>query len=185
VNDSAKSEEQDIPFEDAPARATGAADDARGDAPDKTADAKAAQTGATESEQSAGTGTGTGTEAGTEAPDPAASKDRTPPGPGSTGPTGVREDLGTLADEARKLWATLEARVVGPAIESYPEVARHLGAAGREIASAFRSVVRGSEQTWRDSGSSGSAGGDGARQQEKIIVERVDRIDPSEQKNRD
>ncbi|MFD0632518.1 DUF5304 family protein [Catenulispora yoronensis] len=94
----------------------------------------------------------------------------------------MREDLGTLAEEARKLWATIEARVVAPAIESYPEVARHLGAAGREVAKAFRSAVRGSEQNWRDGG---SAGPDGARQQEKITVERVDRIDPSEKKNRE
>jgi hypothetical protein len=110
-----------------------------------------------------------------------ASEERTPPGPGSTGPTGVREDLGTLADEARKLWATLEARVVAPAVQSYPEVARHLGAAGREVAAALRSAVRGSEQSWR----TGGPDGEKARQQEKITVERVDRIDPPEQKNRD
>ncbi|NUR62598.1 MAG: DUF5304 family protein [Catenulispora sp.] len=114
----------------------------------------------------------------------APSTDRTPPGPGSTGPTTVREDLGTLAEEARKLWATIEARVVAPAVESYPEVARHLGAAGREVAKAFRSAVRGSEQNWRDGGSAGHRS-EGARQQEKITVERVDRIDPPEQKNRD
>ncbi|GAA1974351.1 DUF5304 family protein [Catenulispora subtropica] len=111
------------------------------------------------------------------------SKDRTPPGSGSTGPTTVREDLGTLAEEARKLWSTIEARVVAPAVESYPEVARHLGAAGREVAKAFRSAVRGSEQNWRDGGAGHKS--DGARQQEKITVERVDRIDPPEQKNRD
>ncbi|MFL6110336.1 MAG: DUF5304 family protein, partial [Catenulispora sp.] len=115
---------------------------------------------------------------------PGPSTDRTPPGPGSTGPTTVREDLGTLADEARKLWSTIEARVVAPALESYPEVARHLGAAGREVAKAFRSAVRGSEQNWRDGGSAGRQS-DGPRQQENITVERVDRIDPPEQKNRD
>ena len=94
----------------------------------------------------------------------------------------MREDLGTLADEARKLWSALEARVVAPAVQSYPEVARHLGAAGREVAAAFRSAVRGSEQSWRDGGRRAR---DKARQQEKITVERVDRIDPPEQKNRD
>ena len=110
-----------------------------------------------------------------------ASEERTPQDSGSTGPSGVREDLGTLADEARKLWSALEARVVAPAVQSYPEVARHLGAAGREVAAALRSAVRGSEQSWRDSG----PGGEQTRQQEKITVERVDRIDPPEQKNRD
>lgn len=121
--------------------------------------------------------------AGETADRPGPSTDRTPPGPGSTGPTTVREDLGTLAEEARKLWSTIEARVVAPALESYPEVARHLGAAGREVAKAFRSAVRGSEQNWRDGGAGHRP--DGARQQEKITVERVDRTDPPEQKNRD
>ncbi|NUP51507.1 MAG: DUF5304 family protein [Catenulispora sp.] len=159
MSDAGKPEEQDIPFQDAPK-------DARDTAPD-----------------SAGGGTASGTSRDEEATDRAdASKDRTPPGPGSTGPTTVREDLGTLAEEARKLWATIEARVVAPAVESYPEVARHLGAAGREVAKAFRSAVHGSEQNWRDAG---SAGPDGGRQQEQITVERVDRIDPPEQKNRD
>ena len=148
---SGEPEEQDIPFEDAP-------------------------TSPEEGPEAEGEGEGEGQD--TDRTDP--SKDRTPPGPGSTGPAGVREDLGTLADEARKLWSALEARVVAPAVQSYPEVARHLGAAGREVAAAFRSAVRGSEQSWRD-----GPGGDKARQQEKITVERVDRIDPSEQKNRD
>jgi hypothetical protein len=96
----------------------------------------------------------------------------------------VREDLGTLAEEARRLWSSFEARVVAPAIQSYPEVARHLGTAGREVAAALRSAIRGSEQTWRDSGSgTGGSQGSGGAQQEKITVERVDRIDPPEQKN--
>lgn len=147
-----EAEEQEIPFEDAPASKAGAAD-------------------------------GLDEGAGETADRPGPSTDRTPPGPGSTGPTTVREDLGTLADEARKLWSTIEARVVAPALESYPEVARHLGAAGRELAKAFRSAVRGSEQNWRDGGAGHRP--DGARQQEKITVERVDRTDPPEQKNRD
>jgi alkylated DNA nucleotide flippase Atl1 len=119
-----------------------------------------------------------------DAPSDAPSTDRTPPGPGSTRPTSVREDLGTLAEEARKLWETIETRVVAPAVESYPEVARHLGAAGREVARALRAAVRGSEQNWRDGGAAGHPS-DGSRQQERITVERVDRIDPPEQKNRD
>jgi len=168
-------DKEDIPFEDSPPRPGGAqgAQAAQG--------AEAGPAGAAGSSERAAPGgetpkTGESGESGA-----AASEERTPPGPGSTGPTGVREDLGTLADEARKLWSALEARVVGPAVQSYPEVARHLGAAGREVAAAFRSAVRGSEQFWR----TGGPDGDKARQQEKITVERVDRIDPPEQKNRD
>jgi hypothetical protein len=152
ADDKANSQD-DIPFEDSPPR------------PDREASEQADH-----GDKAPKTG-----DSGAEA-----SEERTPPGPGSTGPTGVREDLGTLADEARKLWSAIEARVVGPAVQSYPEVARHLGAAGREVAAAFRSAVRGSEQSWRTGGSDD----DSARQQ-KITVERVDRIDPPEQKNRD
>jgi hypothetical protein len=164
-------EEQDIPFEDTPAAQNKAQDEAQDQAHDKAQD---------QPQDTARTTSGS-EDGATDRPDP--STDRTPPGPGSTGPTTVREDLGTLAEEARKLWSTIEARVVAPALESYPEVARHLGAAGREVAKAFRSAVRGSEQNWRD----GDAGHrpDGARQQEKITVERVDRTDSPEQKNRD
>jgi hypothetical protein len=166
-------EKNDIPFEDSPPRPAGAEQDGAGAGAETFAD-KASGTGSsaraepqdkTPKTENAGQG---------------ASEERTVPGPGSTGPSGVREDLGTLAEEARKLWSALEARVVAPAVQSYPEVARHLGAAGREVAAAFRSAVRGSEQSWRD-----GPGGDTARQQEKITVERVDRIDPSEKKNRD
>lgn len=153
------SEEQDIPFEDVPI------------------------SGSEPQGESGPDGAGTaGDGETTDRTGP--STDRTPPGPGSTGPTTVREDLGTLAEEARKLWSTIEARVVAPAIQSYPEVARHLGAAGREVAKAFRSAVRASEQNWRDGGSAGPKS-DEARPQENITVERVDRIDPPEQKNRD
>lgn len=164
-------EKTDIPFEDSPPRAAGAEHDGAG--AETFADGPS---GARSSEQ-AGQRDKT---AKTEGAGQEASEERNVPGPGSTGPAGVREDLGTLAEEARKLWSALEARVVAPAVQSYPEVARHLGAAGREVAAAFRSAVRGSEQSWRD-----GPGGDKARQQEKITVERVDRIDPSEQKNRD
>lgn len=156
----------DIPFEDSPPRAGHSAGGGQG--------AEAGAAGPSGHAEQHG-------DAAQSARDAAASEERTPRDSGSTGPSGVREDLGTLADEARKLWSALEARVVAPAVQSYPEVARHLGAAGREVAAAFRSAVRGSEQSWRDSG----PGGGQTRQQEKITVERVDRIDPSEQKNRD
>ena len=170
----------DIPFEDIPprARAEHGADGA--DSADRADSARSADGGAESF-------TGSRREHSPETDSPETenaggrvSEERTTPGSGSTGPAGVREDLGTLADEARKLWSALEARVVAPAVQSYPEVARHLGAAGREVAAAIRSAVRGSEQSWRD-----GPGGDEARQQEKITVERVDRIDPSEKKNRD
>jgi len=148
----------DIPFEDIPERGSEAAASSR----DQSAESAEDETSKESSEE------------------------RTTPGPDSTEPTTVREDLGTLAKEARRLWSSFEARVVAPAIQSYPEVARHLGTAGREVAAAVRSAIRGSEQTWRDSGSGtgGSEGSGGARQQ-KITVERVDRIDPPETKNRD
>jgi uncharacterized protein DUF5304 len=171
VSDNDKNDKNDIPFEDSPPRAAGAEHDGAG-AESFTEGAS----GARSSEQAAQRDKTPKTENAGQGP----SEERTVPGPGSTGSAGVREDLGTLADEARKLWSALEARVVAPAVQSYPEVARHLGAAGREVAAAFRSAVRGSEQSWRD-----GPGGDKAGQQEKITVERVDRIDPSEQKNRD
>ena len=91
--------------------------------------------------------------------------------PGSTGPTSVREDLGTLADEARKLLDAVESRFVAPLVRSYPEVSRHLGAAGRELAAAVRTAVRGQEQLWRDRPGSGNGA---ESRQEKITVERVD-----------
>ncbi|MBS2534238.1 DUF5304 family protein [Catenulispora sp. NF23] len=150
----------DIPFEDSPPRP-------ERDVTGEAADASSGADGKGDSDAADATASAT------------ASEERTPPGSGSTGPTGVREDLGTLADEARKLWSAIESRVVAPAVQSYPEVARHLGVAGREVAAAVRSAVRGSEQSWQ----TGGPGGDKA--QEKITVERVDRIDPSEQKNRD
>ena len=164
-------EKNDIPFEDSPPRAAGAEHDGAG---------AETFTGGAAGEESSEQAGQRDKPAKTENAGQGASEERTVPGPGSTGPAGVREDLGTLAEEARKLWSAREARVVAPAVQSYPEVARHLGAAGREVAAAFRSAVRGSEQSWRD-----GPGGDKARQQEKITVERVDRIDPSEQKNRD
>ncbi|WP_143765442.1 DUF5304 family protein [Catenulispora acidiphila] len=174
------SQENDIPFEDIPPHAAGADSAAAAPGAGGAGGNEGAEGGESAVQGDKGPEAGTADAGGTGRA-AQASEERTPPGPGSTGPTGVREDLGTLADEARKLWSALEARVVAPAVQSYPEVARHLGAAGREVAAAVRSAVRGSEQSWRDSG----AGGDKAGQQEQITVERVDRIDPSEQKNRD
>jgi uncharacterized protein DUF5304 len=160
-------DKDDIPFEDSPPRPAGAETSTGPSGHAASSAADHADKAPKSDDESAGASE--------------ASEGRTPPGSGSTGPTGVREDLGTLAEEARKLWSALEARVVAPAVQSYPEVARHLGAAGREVAAALRSAVRGSEQSWR----TGGPDGDKARQQEKITVERVDRIDPPEQKNRD
>ena len=111
--------------------------------------------------------------AGAERPreeDGAGSEGRDGGRPGSTGPTTIREDLGTLAEEGRRLYEAVETRFVTPLVRSYPEVARHLGAAGREIAAAFRTAVSGQEQAWRDR--TGPGGADA--QQEKITVERVD-----------
>jgi len=85
----------------------------------------------------------------------------------------MREDLGTLAEEGRKLLEAVETRFVAPLVRSYPEVARHLADAGRELAAAYRSAVRGQEQAWRDQ--PGPAG-----QQEKITVERADSPEPPE-----
>src|ERR1051326_7506729 len=120
-------EEEDIPFEDIPERGNDGA-------------------------QSSGTAESSQQEPHVGERGKESSKERTSPGPGSTEPTTVREDLGTLAEEARRLWSSFEARVVAPGIQSSPEVARPLGAAGREVAAALRSAIRGSEQTWRDSG---------------------------------
>jgi hypothetical protein len=164
-------QQNNIPFEDSPERPE---DSDRPEGPDGSSGNPDSSSEDRENTAQAGKAPKTG-DSGTTA-----SEERTGPDSGSTGPTGVREDLGTLADEARKLWSTVEARVVAPAVQSYPEVVRHLGVAGREMAAAFRSAVRGSEQSWRDSGSAGDKA-----KQEKITVERVDRIDPPEQKNRD
>jgi Family of unknown function (DUF5304) len=101
------------------------------------------------------------------AEEPRATEERTAPHSGSTRPTTMREDFGTLADEGRKLWEAVETRIVAPAIRSYPEMAEHLGAAGRELMAAYRAVVRGQERVWREQ--------DPDSRREKITVERVDR----------
>jgi hypothetical protein len=93
-------------------------------------------------------------------------EERTGPHPGSTRPTTMREDFGTLADEGRKLWEAVETKIVAPVIRSYPEMARHLGAASRELVAAYQAAVRSQEQVWREQ-HPGSA-------REKITVERVE-----------
>jgi hypothetical protein len=65
-------------------------------------------------------------------------------------------------------------------IRSYPEVARHLGAAGREVLAAYRSTVRNQESVWREQHPEHG--------QEKITVELVDPEDsptPAEQHHED
>jgi len=86
------------------------------------------------------------------APSPAA------PGPAETSPAeadrdwtrtdSVRDDPGTLGDEARKLWDAVRDQFVEPILRNYPEAAGHLSSAGLEFASAFRALVRGNEQRW-------------------------------------
>jgi hypothetical protein len=57
-----------------------------------------------------------------------------------------------LGDEARKLWDAVLTQFVEPVVRSYPEAANHLSNAGAELASAVRSLIRGSEQLWAGSG---------------------------------
>jgi Family of unknown function (DUF5304) len=64
----------------------------------------------------------------------------------------VRDDPESLGDEARKLWDAVLTQFVEPVARSYPEAANHLSNAGAELASAVRSLIRGSEQLWAGSG---------------------------------
>ena len=64
----------------------------------------------------------------------------------------VRDDPESLGDEARKLWDAVLTQFVEPVVRSYPEAATHLSNAGAELASAVRSLIRGSEQLWAGSG---------------------------------
>jgi Family of unknown function (DUF5304) len=64
----------------------------------------------------------------------------------------VRDDPESLGDEARKLWDAVLTQFVEPVVRSYPEAANHLSNAGAELASAVRSLIRGSEQLWAGSG---------------------------------
>jgi hypothetical protein len=60
----------------------------------------------------------------------------------------VRDDPESLGEEARKLWDALRSQFVEPILRNYPEAAGHLSSAGVELASAVRSLIRGSEQAW-------------------------------------
>lgn len=68
--------------------------------------------------------------------------------PGTRGGPGPREEPGTLGEEVRKLWEVVHGHFVDPVLRNYPEAAGHLTSAGFEVASAFRALVRGSEQRW-------------------------------------
>lgn len=68
--------------------------------------------------------------------------------PGTRGEPGTREEPGTLGEEVRKLWEVVHGHFVDPVLRNYPEAAGHLTSAGFEVASAFRALVRGSEQRW-------------------------------------
>jgi hypothetical protein len=79
---------------------------------------------------------------------------------------GAGNPIGDLAGEARRAFGMLRG-FVGPLLDSYPEVREHLTAAGGEIANAYRAVIRGREQEWRE----GEPGSSGA---ERITVEQID-----------
>ena len=64
----------------------------------------------------------------------------------------VRDDPESLGEEARKLWDAVRSQFVEPLLRNYPEAAGHLSSAGGELASAVRSLIRGSEQLWAGSG---------------------------------
>ena len=64
----------------------------------------------------------------------------------------VRDDPESLGDEARKLWNAVRSQFVEPLLHNYPEAAGHLSNAGGELASAVRSLIRGSEQVWAGPG---------------------------------
>lgn len=63
----------------------------------------------------------------------------------------VRDDPESLGAEARKLWDAVRSQFVEPLLRNYPEAAAHLSSAGGELASAVRSLIRGSEQAWAGS----------------------------------
>jgi len=64
----------------------------------------------------------------------------------------VRDDPGTLGEEARKLWDSVREQFVDPLVRNYPEAAGHLTTAGTELAAALRALVRGAEQRWTSGG---------------------------------
>lgn len=75
------------------------------------------------------------------------------PAPSDAGPDwtrneSVRDDPESLGAEARKLWDAVYSQFLQPLVHNYPEAAGHLTSAGEELASAVRSLIRGSEQLW-------------------------------------
>jgi hypothetical protein len=64
----------------------------------------------------------------------------------------VRDDPGTLGEEARRLWDSVREQYVEPLVRNYPEAAGHLTTAGAELAAALRALVRGAEQRWTNGG---------------------------------
>jgi hypothetical protein len=64
----------------------------------------------------------------------------------------VRDDPGTLGEEARRLWDSVREQFVDPLVRNYPEAAGHLTTAGSELAAALRALVRGAEQRWTNGG---------------------------------
>jgi len=96
-----------------------------------------------------------------QAPAPAAA-DRRPDGLDWTRTESVRDDPESLGEEARKLWDALRSQFVEPMLRNYPEAAGHLSSAGAELASAVRSLIRGSEQLWAGGAGPGDADPSGA-----------------------
>ena len=76
----------------------------------------------------------------------------TAPAPDWTRTEPVRDDPGTLGEEARRLWDTVREQFVDPLVRNYPEAAGHLTTAGTEFGAAVRALVRGAERRWTDSG---------------------------------
>lgn len=64
----------------------------------------------------------------------------------------VRDDPGTLGEEARRLWDSVREQFVDPLVRNYPEAAGHLTTAGTEFAAALRALLRGAEQRWTNGG---------------------------------
>lgn len=88
-----------------------------------------------------------------------------PGGPGAdwTRADPVRDDPGTLGEEARRLWDSVREQFVDPLLRNYPEAAGHLSTAGSEFAAALRALVRGAERRWTDSGEQHPEDGRGDR----------------------
>ena len=103
----------------------------------------------------------------TAAPAPARSS-ASPPAPADRGADWtradpVRDDPGTLGEEARRLWDSVREQFVDPLLRNYPEAAGHLSTAGSEFAAALRALVRGAERRWTDSGEQHPEDGRGDR----------------------